>query len=133
MIFYSNNFTFNDIYSGIVSDIKEGKIQFSENKKRFSINKKYVVDSSMMIEAEQMQGLKNYLKEFTLIKEKEPIEVNLWNEYLIYAQIFGMAKEVAKQFKKLYSILKEKDILVGLSIKPGTEITKLEQYLFKFN
>ena len=55
-----------------------------------------------MIEAEQLQGLKNFLKEFTLIKEKEPIEVHLWNEYLIYAQIFGMAKEVAKQFKKLY-------------------------------
>ena len=87
--------------------IKEGKIQFSENKKRFSINKKYVVDSSMMIEAEQMQGLKNYLKEFTLIKEKEPIEVNLWNEYLIYAQIFGIAKEVAQQFKKLYPEINE--------------------------
>ncbi len=46
--------------------------------------------------------LKKYLKEFTLIKEREPIEVSLWNEYLMYAQIFGMADEVANQFKKLY-------------------------------
>ena len=26
----------------------------------------------------------------------------LWEEYLMYAQIFGVASEVAKQFKKLY-------------------------------
>ena len=82
--------------------IKEGKIVINEETSKHSITKKYVVDSSLMIEAEQLQGLKNFLKEFTLIKEKEPIEVHLWNEYLIYAQIFGMAKEVAKQFKKLY-------------------------------
>ena len=52
--------------------------------------------------AEQMAGLKKFLKEFTLIKEREAIEVNLWNEYLMYAQIFGIAKKVAKEFKKLY-------------------------------
>lgn len=33
---------------------------------------------------------------------KQPIEVKLWKEYLMYAQIFGIADEVAKQFKKLY-------------------------------
>ena len=56
----------------------------------------------MMEVAEQMAGLKKFLKEFTLIKEREAIEVNLWNEYLMYAQIFGIAEEVANQFKKLY-------------------------------
>ena len=49
-----------------------------------------------------MKGLKQYLKEFSRIQEKEPIEVKLWNEYLMYAQIFGMSKEVMEQFKKLY-------------------------------
>ena len=49
-----------------------------------------------------MYGLKKFLLEFTLIKEREPIEVHLWNEYLMYAQIFGIAKEVASQFEKLY-------------------------------
>ena len=42
------------------------------------------------------------MEEFTLIKEREPIEVKLWNEYLMYASIFGIADEVANQFKKLY-------------------------------
>ena len=49
-----------------------------------------------------MAGLKKFLKEFSAIDTREPIEVNLWNEYLMYAQIFGLAKEVADQFKKLY-------------------------------
>ena len=62
----------------------------------------YNIDDSMMMEAEQMAGLKKFLKEFTLIKEREPIEVKLWNEYLMYASIFGIADEVASQFKKLY-------------------------------
>jgi uncharacterized membrane protein len=56
----------------------------------------------MMEEAEKMAGLKNFFKEFTKIDEKEPIEVKLWDEYLMFAQIFGMADEVAEQFKKLY-------------------------------
>jgi len=36
------------------------------------------------------------------MEDKEAIEVMLWEEYLMYAQIFGVADKVAKQFKKLY-------------------------------
>ncbi len=78
---------------------------------------KYKIDGSMMQEAEQMAGLKNFLKEFSLIKEREPIEVNLWDEYLMYAQIFGIADEVASQFKKLYPEI----------------IESMEQYGFGYN
>ena len=36
--------------------------------------------------------------------------MHLWDEYLMYAQIFGMADEVAEQFKKLYpEIITEMD------------------------
>ena len=34
--------------------------------------------------------------------EKMPIEVHLWQEYLIFAQLFGMATKVAKEFKDIY-------------------------------
>ena len=48
------------------------------------------------------------MKEVSLIHEKRPIEVHLWKEYLMFAQIFGMAKEVAANFKDLYpEILKD--------------------------
>ena len=63
---------------------------------------KHKINPSMKEEAIQMKGLKNFLVEFSQIKEKQPIEVKLWNEYLMYAQIFGIAEKVMEQFKKLY-------------------------------
>ena len=52
--------------------------------------------------ASHMAGLKKFFKEFTSMHDKKAIEVKMWRDYLIYAQIFGMAKEVAKEFKDLY-------------------------------
>ena len=83
--------------------IKDGKIEKIEivKYKIFKI-KQYIVDSSLMDEAKELAGLKKFLEEFTLIKEREPIEVNLFEDYLIFAQILGIAKKLATQFKKLY-------------------------------
>lgn len=64
--------------------------------------KVYDVNPSMMIEAEKLAGLKKFLNDFSNIKDKSAIEVHLWNEYLMYASIFGIAKKVAKEFKDLY-------------------------------
>lgn len=70
-----------------------------EEKKLF---KTYYVSDNMYEYAKQMAGLKKFLNEFSNINKRESIEVNLWEEYLMYAQIFGIAKKVAKEFKKLY-------------------------------
>ena len=95
---------FDDVlYYETLERIKTGKVTYQNGKTMKVFNYRYFdVDPSMMEVAEQMAGLKKFLKEFTLISEREPIEVSLWNEYLMYAQIFGMADEVASQFKKLY-------------------------------
>lgn len=53
-------------------------------------------------EALELAGLKKYLKEYTLISNREPIEVTLFEYYLIFAQLMGIAKEVAKNFKDIY-------------------------------
>jgi len=45
---------------------------------------------------------KNFLNDFTLSKERGAVEVGLWKDYLVYAQLFGIADKVAKQFQKLY-------------------------------
>lgn len=50
----------------------------------------------------KMFGFKKYLEDFTIINEREAREVQLWNDYLVYAQLFGIAEKVAEQFKKLY-------------------------------
>lgn len=50
----------------------------------------------------EMYGFKKYLEDFTIINEREAREVELWDEYLVYAQIFGIAETVAQQFQQLY-------------------------------
>lgn len=74
--------------------IKEGLI--SKNKS------KYLIDDKVKDDAIELAGLKKYLLEFASMDSKEAIEVKLWKEYLMYAQIFGIADKVAGQFKKLY-------------------------------
>ncbi len=62
----------------------------------------YLVKDEMKEYALQMAGLKKFLNDFSNIKDRESIEVMLWQEYLMYAQIFGIADKVAKEFKDLY-------------------------------
>ena len=78
--------------------VEKGLIR--EEQKTFSSS--YLVDDSMHELGMQMAGLKNFLNDFSNIKDRESIEVNLWEEYLMYAQIFGIAEKVAKEFKNLY-------------------------------
>ena len=72
-------------------------------KKIFGINKNiYTFQPNLTEEIKHIAELKRYLLDYTLIPEREAIEVHLFEEYLIYAQMFGIAKQVAKQFKELY-------------------------------
>ena len=50
----------------------------------------------------QLIGFKNFLKDFTLVPEREVGEVRLCKSYLIYAQLFGVADKVSAQLQKLY-------------------------------
>ena len=45
---------------------------------------------------------RNFLKDFTISGERSSSEVALWKDYLVFAQLFGIAEKVAKQFRKLY-------------------------------
>lgn len=46
-------------------------------------------------------GLKRFLLDFSSIEEKQVIEVKLWEEYLMFASVLGIADEVEKQIGKL--------------------------------
>lgn len=50
-------------------------------------------------EYNNLKGLERYLKEYSLIKDRYPIEIVLWEKYLVFASLFGIAKKVAKEFK----------------------------------
>lgn len=90
-------------FNSVIDDITKEYIEKGlviENKKTFQTE---LIPSDMLNEtAKQMAGLKKFLEEFSNIKDRQSIEVMLWEEYLMYAQIFGIASEVAKEFKKLY-------------------------------
>ena len=65
-------------------------------------SKTYTATPELKQEAIELAGLKRYLNEYTLIKDRQAVEVQLFEEYLIFAQIMGIAKKVAKEFKDLY-------------------------------
>jgi len=50
-------------------------------------------------EYNKLVGLKKYLTEYSLIKERYPIEMVLWGKYLVFASLFGIADKVSKEFK----------------------------------
>jgi len=83
--------------------ITEGLINVQEEKvfKFFKCKRHYTTDE-LHNQAIELAGLKKFLLDYTLIAERTAIEVNLFEDYLIYAQMMGIAKKVAKQFKELY-------------------------------
>ena len=52
-------------------------------------------------EVREVFGLKKFLKDFTLIQDRGAVEVGLWNNYLIFAPLYGIAEQVYKDFKKV--------------------------------
>jgi len=50
-------------------------------------------------EYNKLMGLKKYLTEYSLIKDRFPIEMVLWGKYLVFASLFGIADKVSKEFK----------------------------------
>ncbi len=83
--------------------IAEGLIALEETVKfKFFKRKIYTAIPKLKEDALKLAGLKHYLNDYTLIKDREAIEVHLFEEYLIYAQMMGIAKKVATQFKDIY-------------------------------
>ena len=50
----------------------------------------------------QVDEFRNFLKDFTLVDQREAGEVRLWKDYLVFAQLFGVADKVAENLQKLY-------------------------------
>lgn len=46
-------------------------------------------------------GFRKFLDDFTLVAQRESVEAALWQEYLVYAALFGIAGKVAKEMKDI--------------------------------
>ena len=71
-------------------------------KKRVNLEKVFFATDMLNEDALHLAGLKRFLQEFSNLETKQSIEVNLWEEYLLYAQLFGIADKVSKEFKRIY-------------------------------
>ena len=78
----------------------EGHIYKRANKAE--CKKRNVMDDKIYDDSCKLYGLKLYLDEFSRMDTKEVMEVHLWDEYLMFAYLFGTASKVAKQLKNLY-------------------------------
>ena len=92
---------FDKIKNNKIRELKEqGHIYKRVNRKECKYRN--VMDDVLYEDSKKLYGLKLFLEEFSKIDTKEAIEVKLWDEYLMFAYIFGIADKVAKQFKNLY-------------------------------
>ena len=53
-------------------------------------------------EVRQVYGLKKFLQEFTLLEERHVLEVGLWKEYMVFATLYGIAKQVFADLKQIW-------------------------------
>ena len=60
-----------------------------------------VWETSSLEERCHVPEFRKYLEDFTLSKERTVPEIGLWNDYLVFAQLFGIADKVSKSFEKL--------------------------------
>jgi len=53
-------------------------------------------------EREKWKGLKKYMEDFSLLNEREVMDVEIWERFLVYATAFGISEKVIKQLKIAY-------------------------------
>ena len=92
---------FDRIKTDKINELKQsGHIYKRNNRKECKY--KNVMDDKLYEESKKLYGLKLFLEDFSSINTKEVIEVQLWDEYLMFAYLFGIADKVAKQIKNMY-------------------------------
>lgn len=64
--------------------------------------RKITVSDELKEKALQLQGLKNFLSDFSIINERQTLEITVWEEYLMYAQLLGIADKVESEFERVY-------------------------------
>ena len=58
-------------------------------------------------------GLKKFLEDATLVKERTTVEAVLWRDYLVFASLVGIADKVAKELKDINPVVFEQACSMG--------------------
>ena len=86
--------------SGIPDRARSLGLQWFSNRNYTVSDKRFNAEGQE--KARQLIEFKNFLEDFTLSSQRGAIEVTLWEDYLVFAALFGVADKVARQFEKLY-------------------------------
>lgn len=99
-------YAFNAFSSGnAVKGIRKKGFKVTEKNKVIYNGSRYssaVLDDRLKPEMEKIAGIKKFLEDQNNMGDKKVAEVMLWEEYLIFASIFGIADKVAQQLKALH-------------------------------
>ena len=94
-----------NLFGGItnkkINDLKANSFIYNRTSKQ-ECKYKNVMNDVLYKDSTELYGLKKFLDEFSRMEEKEVIEVKIWDEYLMFAYLFGIADKVATQLKRLY-------------------------------
>ena len=64
-------------------------------------------------EAKKLYGFRRFLQEFTLIGERSTPEVSLWQDYMVFGALFGIADKVGKELQEIDPTLYEQLVPMG--------------------
>jgi len=92
---------FTKMVNKVIYDLKVNKHIYRRTNKE-ECKMKNVMDDKIYNDSVELYGLRKYLSEFSRMDTKEVMEVKLWDEYLMFAYLFGIADKVAKQLKDMY-------------------------------
>ena len=80
--------------------IREGYLEeFTEKVLKFFTRRELTITQKGQVLGDNILGLKNYLKDFSLLEERGVSHVILWQELMIWAAYMGIAEEVYEQLK----------------------------------
>ena len=92
---------FKKIENSVITSLKEKGMIYKRSNKR-ECKYQNIMNDQIFDESVKLYGLRKYLEEFSNMDTKEVMDVRLWDEYLMFAYLFGIADKVAKQLKHMY-------------------------------
>lgn len=78
-----------------------------------NINKITLLSQKGDLELHQWKGLKKYMEDYSLLKDKQVPDIVLWEKFLVYATTFGISKQVIKQLKVVHPEMFMEDVQTG--------------------
>lgn len=69
--------------------------------------------------------LKNYLQDFTLLEERTPKEVGLWDDLMLAAAALGIAEQVATDLEKFIQHIEKKVFIISRLLTRSIMLTPL--------